>query len=318
MVNELEFRWIPGHGPRHSAVDSLRRNFGTRPSTAPGEAWFMSKERRFFTEFLGQPMTDVPLEVIQEFLFEATSGLGSFPDCVDDVEDWISWFHYMLVFLVERGQERHVEFLIEGAITAFIRINGDSPEQRYSGFREDALMTLGQALMKPEFWNEQGDCIAAYQDGWVNRLGELKRNVSCDGAISSSLFFCLLYLPAGKVSLWTQSVLQIKSIYFRAHFLVWLVSLFQILQGPTSLWLRSVEKAPYDIEWANSFLLEDTNPKIPNESLKQFLDTVRAELSKERLSEWSTEISTNGGLAEMMKRFSIFDQVSSDVSAATQ
>ena len=146
------FEWLPGTGPSDFAIENLRRYFPRRPAEAPGEAWFMSKERKFYTQFLEQPMENVPLTVINEYLFDMTSGLDCFPLMVEETHHWISWFKYMLPFLVLRAHERYAHFLLEALITTFTRVYADRIDDQYPGFRIDALETVGKALMKPEFW----------------------------------------------------------------------------------------------------------------------------------------------------------------------
>jgi hypothetical protein len=305
IEDHLQFEWLPGKGPEQSAIDSLRQHFGKRPSVPPGGAFSIDDEKRkYFTELLAQPMSDVSADIIVDCLYEMAVGLNMYPE---EAPDWIEWFNYMLPFLVERGHERDI---VEGAITTFIRMYGHSTNKEYFGFRNDALKSLGKVLMKPELWDEQGESIPALRQNWSIHPNRPKKNISCSGAISASIVFCLFYLPPESVAVWTRSLLRINSPYFRAHFLIWLLSTHVLLEGTTTLWLRSLTQAPYSIDWDNSYLLEDPNPKIPSDCMKQFLATIRVELSKELLTQWSTEISRTKDLAEMVKHFSIIEQVS--------
>ena len=105
----------------------------------------------FFTEFVELPTNSVPLETITNYLFEMTSGLDCFPEALEDVALWTAWFKYMMPYLVSRSHEHYVHFLLEDLITAFIRVYEMRIDDEYSGFRLDALSSVGQAIMKSEF-----------------------------------------------------------------------------------------------------------------------------------------------------------------------
>jgi hypothetical protein len=313
------FEWRPGVGPSSSAIENLKRKFPKHPARPPGEAWFMGDKREMYTELIDLSIKDVPVEILYKFLDDWTRGLDSFPDAVAEIELWISWFKYTLPYLVLRAHERRFsDRLLELIISAFMRIFGERIDGQYPGFRRDALETIGQALMKTEFWGENGN-INLWCDVWHNGEGELSLAPSCSGVISSSICFCLMYLPASNIYAWTKSLLSIECEYFRAHFLVWLVGTYQILSetstSETTFCFNAMNNARFFINWNGSLSLEETNPPIPEDNIARFLATIRSDLSAQMLNEWSEQIAQVYDLGELTKRFGIFEYVKDVVLA---
>ena len=62
------------------------------------------------------------------------------------MKEWNNWYHYLLGALVPRSHEAFVSYLLESLLTGFMAIypNGIYREP-YEGFREDVLLTLGDA-----------------------------------------------------------------------------------------------------------------------------------------------------------------------------
>lgn len=73
---------------------------------------------------------------------ELASGTSSF----GPMKEWNNWYHYLLGALVPRSHEAFVSYLLESLLTGFMAIypNGIYREP-YEGFREDVLLTLGDA-----------------------------------------------------------------------------------------------------------------------------------------------------------------------------
>jgi hypothetical protein len=314
-LNSDSFEWCPGWGPSPSAIETLRQRHPRAPLDLPGEAWFLSKQRKLFTEFLERPMESVSAEVIEKYLFEMTAGLQCFPGCTEAVEDWLSWFNYMLPFLVARAHEATpIDALLESVISTFIRVYPVKAAEPYSGFRQDALETVGKALMKPEFWDGNGELILRPGDDWLDCLERTKAEPSTSGALSASLFFCLLYLPLSQVQTWTKSLLAVESAYFRAHLLVWLTAVHQLLTERKYA-TGSLDRARFHIAWELSTLLHHDEITPPYASLTQMFATVRSTVSPKELQKWKGQFSKLPEVGELIIRFSICEYVEAEIIA---
>lgn len=303
------FVWIPGVGPSAAALTNLRETTHI-PSTVPGEAWFMGERRRMYDEFFEYSPLEIPKKVLCEFLWEASSGTSSFSEDLDEVENWRSWFRYLLPTLIIRGDEKDCfNFLIEAVITAFFSIYRNGWTSEHAEFRENILDTLGTAIMMPSLWDVQGESITAQGEDW-----SVQRGPACDGALSASLFFCLSYLKRSEVAAWTESLLTIDSAFFRAHFLTWLAGSYEILaKGVCSF--REIEKAPFEVQWENSFLLDQLPPTISNANRQIFLSSLKANLTTERLCEWLDDIAQYPPLYEPLSMAGIAETVNDVVLA---
>jgi hypothetical protein len=279
------FVWVPGVGPSAAALAKL--SAATQlPSTVPGEAWFMGKQRRMYHEFFEYRPQEIPMQALSEFLSEATSGTNIFVEALEEVESWRFWFRYLLPTLIVRGGEKDcTDFLMEAVVTAFFSIYRNGFNGEHSEFLENVLDTLGKAIMMPTLWDAQGESICAQ-----NRTWSVYATPECDGALSASLFFCLSYLDDFRIESWTESVLSIDSAFYRAHFLTWLAGSYKMLAaGACSFW--EIERAPIEITWKNLFLLKQMPSSISMDNRKIFLSTVKSKLTTEKLYEWLDDIA---------------------------
>lgn len=288
-----------------------------RPLEAPGEAWFMSKKRKFFTELIELPADQVSRSTLDSFLFEMTSGLSSF-EGEPDTQHWVIWYRYLLPYLLKRAHECYAaSFLLEAAITAFLRMDASGVGDHNEDWRRIALETLGKVIITPEFWDEHGECICPQRQHWLawdKATGEFTQigAVYCSGSISASLFFCLTYLPAEQLNAWTRSLFSIRSVFFRAHVLVWLAGAFELLlHKPFNFGL--VESSKFDVTWENSHLLGVMTPSIGRESIHEFLMGVREWLPLEQLTEWMHEISMVQQLADPLSVTDVYGYVADTV-----
>jgi hypothetical protein len=281
------FLWLPGKGPSKSDLSYLQTHAPRAPSQPPGEAWFIGEKRKIFSELIDQPVSEVPNNVITNFLYEVSSGVKSFRDATDEVATWKGWFKYLLPGLVARANEcPGGEFLLEHIVTTFFQVYSDGLNTEDQGFRQDALDTVGTAIMMPALWDTEGESRCAQFQCWEFD-GPLWP--ACSGAISASLCFCLTYLNQDQIRPWTESVLSIQSSYFRAHFLAWLVGADESVLGASSL--NALDQATIRIDWAHSFLLKDSSPSIPEENKDEFIKTVRNTLNMEELLRWIDALS---------------------------
>jgi hypothetical protein len=278
---------LPGTGLPEASLSYLQKITPRPPSQPPGEAWFIGKERKIFSELIDQPVSEVPFKVITNFLFEVSSGVKSFRDATNEVATWKAWFKYLLPKLLARANEcEGGEFLLEYIISTFFRVYSDDLDAEYQGFRQDALDTVGTAIMMPALWDERGENICAQFQCWMDD-GPIWP--VCSGAISASLCFCLTYLDQGQVKPWTESILSIQSNYFRAHFLAWLVGAHESVLAVNSQ--IAMDRATVPIDWAQSYLLGDSSLAIPKANGAEFIQAVRIYLGLEGLLSWLDSIS---------------------------
>ncbi len=313
LNNPSFYVWEPCVGPSETALLRLQE-LAVRPAVPPGEAWFMSPQRRMYPEFLNQPIATIPLSVIQSFLFEATTGILSFHDVPEAIESWRGWFRHLLPGLIVRGDETYAfHYLIESVFTIFFRVYSEGFEGEYEGFRRDVLETLGRAIMLPSLWDDDGESICAQYQDWET-CGSLWP--SCSGAISASLFFCLTYLKKDEVSVWTKSILAIECAYFRAHLLTWLAGSYEILASDAPNF-RDIEQATSRIKWLDSWTLEKLAPLIPVANTQEFLATVRQVLTLDRLFVWLEDISCYKELSEPLASARVAEIVADVVLAVS-
>ncbi len=162
-VVDDSFCWVPGRGPDPLALRRLERAF-PRPLTPMGEAWFMGETRFTFDRFLAEPIANIPVNEIQELLYEITSGISSFGD---GNGEWSSWFRYCVPGLIRRSHESYAFTpLLEPTISAFMNVfwTPDTAPME-AGVRDDLVRTLGTCIMKRELW------VDARRRGWGQRWG---------------------------------------------------------------------------------------------------------------------------------------------------
>jgi len=214
-----------------------------------GEAWFMSPERKMYSELLGD-LSNIPINGLQTAMVEIASGTSSFGSLDGE---WRQWFHYLLLRLLDRSHESYVTPLLEIVITAFFSQYpiGISAEP-YPEFRRDALKTVGQSLMDPICWPDGvldlGVCFGSFfaEPGpWFG--------TEASGVLSASLFFCLKYLEVQELRPWLDSVLTIADPRWRAQITIWLVGAHRMLSGsvrqPSALSRDDYPKI--DWEWSH-------------------------------------------------------------------
>lgn len=187
----MNFQWIANQGPDLQAIERMKRHF-MKPASEPPEAWFMSKSQRYYAGLL-EAVTTVPdLAYIDRYLFEVGAGLKNF----DRLEEWVEWFLFLLPYLVEHILERE---LLCHTINYFLNLYPHDISEEYSGFREDVLQTIGQAIMSEAIWRER------------------KYNERYSGEpLYATVFFCLKYLQPDEVKAWATSIGTIQDELWRA------------------------------------------------------------------------------------------------------
>src|SRR5262249_17997529 len=101
----------------------------------------------------------------------------------------------------------------------------------YKTFREDVLDTLGRCMMEPQCWSGREIVIGEMLRRDNDNPAGVWRWWDASGDFSASMFFCLKYLPAERVSGWMRLVLDIPSPHWRAQVIVWAVGAHDTLQG---------------------------------------------------------------------------------------
>jgi hypothetical protein len=292
------FLWIPGNGLDEAALQRLQSHF-PRPKEPMGEAWFMGDERRLYPELLGD-LGSLPIEDIQAPLVEIASGTGSFGPS----EEWDSWYHYLLARTLPRAHEASLNTLLESLITGFMAIYPNGVHSApYKTFREDTLLTLGRCLMDKSCWT--GDEIAIGKV--LHRSNNNPNRVWCwwdaCGDFSSSMFFCLKYLPEALVGKWMRSALAIKSSHWRAQFLVWMVGAHDMLAGKIEWPSEFKIGARPSVGWEWSHCLKPdlakkdasgasiVTPFLGDPVRREVLELVRLHFSEDMYLEWLNSIS---------------------------
>jgi hypothetical protein len=194
--------------------------------------------------------------------------------------------------------------LLESLVTGFIALHpngvGRAP---YPQFRDDALQTLGRCIMDPRCWSGSEVVVGEF----LHRSNNNPNRVWCwwdaSGDLSSSLFFCLKYLPTELVQGWFSSVLAIPSPHWRAQVLVWLVGSNDILEGRINWPSELLEKAYPSVAWEWSHCLDSElattdvsglppmTSLLPEESKARVVSATRLYFTEEVFLEWLDSIS---------------------------
>jgi len=293
------FLWIPGKGIDKAALKRLQEHFPC-PKEPMGEAWFMGEERRMYPELFGDlaALSAFELELVLAEIASGTSAFGP-------MEEWNSWYHYLLAQTLPRAHDNYVSSLLESLVTGFLAIYPTGVYSApYKQFREDVMSTLGLCMMEPSCWN--GSQIAIGQV--LHRTNENPNRVWCwwdaSGDFSSSMFLCLKYLPEELVGNWLRSVLAVQSPHWRAQVLVWLVGAHDILGGAIHWPSQFSENAYPAISWDWSHCLAPglaendssgaaiTHALLADGVRSEVLELIRLHFTEEVFLDWLGSIST--------------------------
>jgi hypothetical protein len=292
------FVWQPGLGIDVAALTRLRSHFPC-PVEPMGEAWFMGAERRMYHELQGD-LAALPIQDIQNPLGEIASGTGSF----GPMREWEDWYHYLLAEVLPRGNEHCVTSLIETLITGFFALhpNGISVAP-YREFPDDALLTLGRCIMDEQCWNGTEVAIGNILHRSNHNPGHVWRWWDASGDFSASMFFSLKYLPEPLIREWMASVLAIRSPYWRAQLIVWLVGAHDLLAGRIGWPSQLPESAYPSVAWDWSHCIKPElstgrarGPAVASwlseRARAQVLQIVHAHFDEDVYLEWLASIST--------------------------
>ena len=169
----MSFRWVAGTPLDEERIARMQLHFG-RPTEPPPVAWFNSEVQEYHIPFVQKYPHELSDEELEAFFRDVTSGTGSF----GLIEEWKAWFLYLLPhLLVEIHENRRSLQWFEASISTFMNMHWKGIGERYVGFRDDVMLTLGNFLMDEVWWADH--------------------DLSADVAVSSlcaSFFLCLKYL----------------------------------------------------------------------------------------------------------------------------
>jgi len=290
-----------------------------RPNEPMGEAWFQGDDRVMFTTLLEQPIAEAPIELIENVLWEISSGISSF----GHRREWHVWFKHLLPHLIIRGNQAHAfHALVESTVTAFMNVFWNGITEEYPGFGADVFDSLALCLMAPDVWVESSNnqlqrphtyplfLVGENDDGALEPLfwhaGKSNNQLSC------MMFFGLKYLPTSKIPAWVSSLLAIENPYWKGAVLVWLLGAQDLLEEKIAL-ASKIEKTSPSVKWNNSHVLgsrygsidaeeppcaefNDNKDFLPAQNNPLFLAEIKRQLMPEMLIQWTDAIATEPNL----------------------
>lgn len=322
MSNKPAYQWIPRKGFSLDAIERMRKHFN-KPENPMGEAWFIGKKRRLYTELNNKifikKIKPVDLSAI---LFEISSGTNSF----GHREEWNEWFKYLLPDLIIRSQDFKYfsTMLVQDVITAFISIYWKGIVEEYEGFRNDVINSLSLCLMNDNLWFDYNDektqvtsprpiFLDCHKDG--KEQLRLDWNAGqADENFSAMMFFCLKYFKPEEIISWLKSVFLIQDIYWKGAFMIWLLGAYDILQEPIIV-PSKIEKGMPKISWMSSHLLcsrygsidvehpphqdfNDNKDFLPSENIKVFFEEIHKQITDEVILDWAESFADDKLVAE--------------------
>ena len=271
-----------------------------KPDEPMGEAWFMSRKRRLYSEMMEQD----PLTLSSSYLGRVLEEIASGTKCFGHLEEWDQWFQFLLPALIERS---HESWVLEDTLATFFNVFDNGITEIYDGFRDDVITSLSLCLMKSELWFDWVDEVTKMKT-WRPRFlfdfgvthGWNFQKTSAE--VSISLFFCLKYLRPEEIASWVKSLVAINDPYWQAHLLVWLVGFNDFINLPSTTWQRLKKAAP-NISWGYADPIEPASDKrdfLPEVNVQAFPDKVRQEINTETLFRWIDSFSHQPALQETL------------------
>lgn len=307
----MSFSWNPGQGPDADALARMECHF-PRPATVMSEAWFMAEVRKMYPSFLEREVTEHSIEELQTFLTEIASGQTT----MGDVDSWPEWYGYLLPRCIplsfERQSKYFGDYLLEYLVTAFMSVMPNSSDVwGYPTFKNDALLTLGRAIMAPELWPRGSLKSVGCLHPSKTRSSGHPRWARTSGDFASSMFFCLKYLDANDVQEWIESVFAIACPRWRAQVLVWLYGVHSFLNGTISQPVELGYEHVGQVYWAWSHIIDGHNIAydefghfskpiefLPRENCVRCEETIQKMLNEELLFDWLESLSGHEDLLD--------------------
>jgi hypothetical protein len=195
----MAFHWIPLQGPDKNAISRMRTHFA-KPSKLAPVGWFISQEQDYHTVLSEQSPNVISLETLETILHDIANGISSF----GAMSEWISWFKFLLPDLILRSHEKDATSMTLNIInTVFFNIYWERIPEDYPGFYWDTMESLGHCLMKPELWST----------GDFSPQVDIRNRYS--NSLSTSMLFCLKYLPIEDIAPWVGSIVNIPGDHWR-------------------------------------------------------------------------------------------------------
>lgn len=271
----------------------------------------MGETRMIYDRLLDTDVDGCPVDELETILVEIAMGLPVF----GHADNWADWYGYLLPRCIPRAFEYQIDYLIEHLVTGCMAVMpSSSTPWGYPSFRNDALATLGKAIMAPALWPDgprtsvgclhSSETVATGYPIWGQASGDF----------SASMFFCLKYLSPEDVPAWTKSVFAIPCPRWRAQVLVWLVGAKAIVDGTISQPSKLDKQHTPDVGWHWSHCIDGQNAAydenvgnrvgriefLPKSNRLLFNETAANILDENLLSEW---------LESMMESEFLFDQI---------
>lgn len=307
-MTEKRFEWTPLSEIDPEAIARMRGHF-LKPAEPMGEAWFMSKDRRMFTEL---QVPDAPRKIDPVELSGILGEIGG-TFAFGRRREWDDWFRYLLPDLILRAKEEVYpdDMLIGQVVTAFMGVFWKGIREEYPGFRQDVIDTLALVLVDKDLWQiEEDNPVPRFLIPKPVHYKDFKldwHDGKADPSVSALIFFCLKYLGPGEIITWSASLFSVSDIYWKGNLLVWLYGAWDLLNSPVVL-PTLIEKAMPRIKWEGSHVLthgpdskdatgpvyEDTNYKdefLPPENVAAFLGVIGEILTPDLLLEWMEDFS---------------------------
>lgn len=295
-AKKTEFLWVPGQGPSSDALERLGRHC-PKPKQTMGEAWFMSAERRIYTELERPDVEELSHDELDRVFWAITSG----PECFGIEDNWDEWYYFLLWYLLEKDKcicGLNIEYLV----SAYLVLDDCTPRAPYAEYSQDLLQTLGRAIMSQRLWDESQDLKSR-----INRVAEWGEEPSCSGAVSASMSLCLQLLGEDQIPNWVQSILQIGGNHWRANLLCWFVSAHNLRFEPKLFGKTDARLFPY-IGWKNDFLIRHSQAKFLKWKLDYFFENLREQLDLPRFMIWMEPLFDDQGIANQFNQWSIAER----------
>ncbi len=230
-MNSLPYTWKPGDGPSPQAIGRMRSHF-PMPRKPMGEAWFMGKERRMYTELM-EPRAVQKMDLID--LSGILAEIGSGTKCFGHLPEWDEWFTYLLPDLIERADEPLYfdTTLFQSVVSDFMAVFWTDIPEIYQGFRADVFSSLGRVVMSAIWWDLESSPRPVFLDVGVDGAGREKLFWGFDDtdpSFSAAMFFCLKYLPREDLSAWLDSVMAINNVLWQANVMIWFHTVYEFFE----------------------------------------------------------------------------------------
>jgi hypothetical protein len=304
-IRSKPFIWEPGIGPQESSIKRQKEHFSLRPKVPMGEAWFMSEERKLYTQLVKCESSVLPTD----YLAQCTGEIGSGTSCFGHFQEWDDWFYYLLPYSIERPDVLFsYPTLLEQLMSAFMVQNPVTIEEEYDFYRADILASLPLCVMHPVWWKNE------FRLG-MPKAGVVAGNCAyrCEGSVAISMFFCLKYLDSAEIVEWAASLFRIKDVYFIAQLVTWLAATSvmleaAVLQQPAQFMKKSDNIVGWYGDWyiTGNYTGDNSGAKggfITENNRQAFVKAAKENISEALMLQWMSLIKDVSGLEDMLSDY---------------